>query len=217
MSIPVTRLASGEVVSVRHRPPTKATPVLLLLATMIGLGFVIGFAGRGSVKGLKDIHLRVVWVLFVALLVALLPLFSDSINAHRRPLQLVAFAGVLVFLVVNIVTNHGEIRAALLIVTLGWALNFTVIAANGGMPLSRWAYATSGQAGTITVGKGGFYRIVLGGPGTKLFRLGDVIPVKPYHVVVSIGDILMVLGIALVIGAAMRTVRRTATVQQPAQ
>ena len=191
--------------------------MLLLLATMIGLGFVIGFAGRGSIKGLKDIQLRVVWVLFLSLIVGLLPLLSDSINAHRRPLQLVAFAGVLVFLIVNIVTSHGEIRAALLVVGVGWALNFTVIAANGGMPLSRWAYQTSGQTGAITVGKGGFYRIVLGGRGTTLFRLGDVIPVKPYHVVVSIGDILMILGIALVIGAAMRTVRRTATVEQPAQ
>jgi hypothetical protein len=191
--------------------------VLLLLSTMIALGLLLGFSARGTLKGLKELQLRVVWVLFVSLVIALIPLFGDAINRHRRPLQLVAFAGVLVFLVVNIATAGGEVRGALLVVTLGWALNFAVIAANGGMPLSRWAYTASNQSGAITVGKGGFYRIVLGGPHTKLYRLGDVIPVKPYRVVVSIGDLLMIFGIALVIAAAMRTVRRGAPVEQPAQ
>jgi hypothetical protein len=191
--------------------------VLLLLTTMIGLGLLIGFSARGTLKGLKELHLRVIWILFVSLLIALLPLFSDAINRHRRPLQLLAFAGVLVFLLANIISARGEVRGALLVVTVGWALNFVVIAANGGMPLSRWAYAASAQSGDITAGKGGFYRIVLGGPHTKLYRLGDVIPVKPYRVVVSLGDLLMIFGIALVIAAAMRMVRRGAPVEQPAQ
>jgi uncharacterized protein DUF5317 len=191
--------------------------LLLLITTMIGLGLIIGFLVGGSLKGLKGLHLRVVWVLFVALLIAVLPLFSDTINEHRRLLQLIAFAGVLIFLVVNILTMRGGVRAALIVVGVGWALNFVVIAANGGMPLSRWAFAASGQTDQITIGKGGFYRIVLGGPHTKLYRLGDVIPLKPYREVLSIGDILMILGLALVIAAAMRTVRRGRLAEQPAQ
>ena len=192
--------------------------MLLLLTTMIGLGLLIGFAARGSINGLKELHLRAVWILFLALVIGLLPLFSDSINRHRYPLQLVTFAGVLVFLIVNILMARGEVRAAFAVVTVGWALNFVVIAANHGMPLSRWAYATSGQAGAITVGKGGFYRIVLGGPHTTLYRLGDVIPVKPYHVVLSLGDIFMILGLALVIAAGMRLGRRARRpVELPAQ
>jgi Family of unknown function (DUF5317) len=191
--------------------------VLLLLSTMIVLGLLIGFAARGTINGLKELHFRAIWVLFASLVVGLLPLFSDSINKHRHPLQLASFAGVLIFLVVNLLTARGEIRAAFLVVALGWALNFIVIAANHGMPLSRWAYAASGQAGAITVGKSGFYRIVIGGPHTKLYRLGDVIPIKPYHVVVSIGDVLMIVGIALIIAAGMRLVMRGAPVEQRAQ
>jgi hypothetical protein len=191
--------------------------VLLLLSTMIGLGLIAGALAHGSLKGLKDMHFRQIWVLFLSLLIGLLPLFSDSLNTHRRAFALVSFAGVLVFLVVNILTLHGEVRAGMLVITLGWALNFIVIAANGGMPLSRWAYAHSGQADKITQGTGGFYRIVIAGPKTKLLRLGDVIPVKPYHLVVSIGDIFLILGIAFVIAAAMRTARRGRHAEQPAQ
>jgi hypothetical protein len=191
--------------------------VLLLLLSMIGLGLIAGFVARGSINGLKEIHFKLVWLLFVSLIIAVIPLFSDAVNKHRRPLLLVAMAGVLIFLIVNILTSHGELRIGLLITTLGWALNFVVIALNRGMPLSRWAYARSGQTETITAGKGGFYRAVVAGPHTRLRRLGDVIPVKPFHQVVSIGDILLMLGIAFVIAAAMRTVRGGTATRQPAQ
>ena len=136
---------SDEVVSVPYRHPREGTPVLLLLSTMIGLGLIAGYLARGTLKGLKELHFRVVWVLFLSLVIAILPLLSDGINRHRRALQLVAFAGVLVFLVVNTVTSRGEVRVGMLVIGLGWALNFVVIAANGGMPLSRWAYFASGQ------------------------------------------------------------------------
>src|SRR5205823_2811468 len=143
-------------------------------------------------------------------------LLSDSINAHRRALQLAAFAGVLVFLVVNLLTQRGAVLAGMYILTPGWALNFTVVALNGGMPVSLWAYAKSGQTEHITQGSGGFYRIVIAGRHTKLRSLGDVIPFRLYREVVSIGDIVLMLGIAFVIAAAMRTIRRGAPAEQPA-
>ncbi|MGZ4128597.1 MAG: DUF5317 family protein [Actinomycetota bacterium] len=189
--------------------------MLLLLATMIGLGLIGGFLARGTIDGLKQLDLRLSLVLFLSLLVALLPLFSDSLNEHRRVFQLASFAGILLFLVVNIWTSRGEVRAGMVVIAIGWALNFIVIAANGGMPLSRWAYEHSGQTAPITYGSGGFYRIVRAHPGTHLRFLGDVIPVRGYNEVVSIGDIFLIVGIALVIAAAMRTVRRTPAAAEP--
>ena len=191
--------------------------MLPLLASMIGLGLVAGLLARGTLAGLKELHFRLIWVLFLSLIIAILPLFSDSINEHRRVLLLVAMAGVLVFLAANIVTMKGETRTGMLIITLGWALNFLVISLNAGMPLSRWAYSRSGQTEAITQGKGGFYREVLAGPHTKLRPLGDMIPIRAIRQVVSIGDIFLMLGIAFVIAAAMRTVRRGTRVEQPAQ
>ena len=191
--------------------------MLLLLSTMIGLGLIVGALAGGSLKGLRDIHFRLTWVLFVSVGVALLPLFIDSISKQRRAIELVAFIGVLVFLVVNIVTSRGEIRASLVVIGVGWALNAVVISANGGMPLSRWAYAASGQTERIREGFGGYYRVVLAGPKTRLSQLGDVIPVRLFRQVVSIGDIILILGVALVIAAAMRTARRGTPAEQPAK
>ena len=191
--------------------------MLLLLATMIGVGLVAGFLARGTLTGLKEIHFKLVWLLFASLAIAILPLLSDAINKHRRVLLLIALAGVLLFLLVNILTTRGEVRGGMLVIALGWALNFTVIAFNAGMPLSRWAYRHSGQTATITQGSGGFYRAVVAGPHSKLRPLGDVIPIHLYREVISAGDIFLMLGIAFVIVAAMRTVRRGSPAEQPAQ
>jgi Family of unknown function (DUF5317) len=182
--------------------------MLLVLASMIGVGLIAGWVTAGSIQGLKQIKLRVAWILFISVIVAVLPLFSEAIADHRRLIEIVSFGGVLLFLVVNILTSRGEVRAALLVIAAGWTLNAIVIAANGGMPLSRSAYASSGQTATITQGKGGFYRSVVAGPHTTFRFLGDVIPVKIYHQVISLGDIFLMLGIVFVIVAAMRTVRR---------
>ena len=184
--------------------------MLLLLASMIGLGLIAGWATHGSLTGLKEIHFRLVWVLFASVIIALLPLFSDTISSHRRPIMIVTFAGVLIFIVVNMLTFRGELLAAILVVAAGWTLNFVVIASNGGMPLSLSAYSASGQTETFKTGSGGFYRVVIAGPSTRLRFLGDVIPVKIFREVVSIGDIFLILGIAFIIAAAMRTRRRRA-------
>ncbi len=76
--------------------------MLLLLATMIGVGLIAGFLARGTLTGLKEIHFKLVWLLFASLAIAILPLLSDAINKHRRVLLLIALAGVLLFLLVNI-------------------------------------------------------------------------------------------------------------------
>ncbi len=86
--------------------------MLLLIASMIGMGLVAGWAAAGSIGGLKQIHLRMTWILFISVIVAVLPLFSDAISNHRRLIEIVSFGGVLLFLVVNILTSRGEVRAA---------------------------------------------------------------------------------------------------------
>jgi hypothetical protein len=177
--------------------------LIALLASMIGLGIVAGLVTRGSFKGLTILRFRWAPVLFASLVVALLPFYVNSLEPSRHIFSLAAFAGVLVFLVVNIAAARGGVRVGFLVVGLGWALNFIVIAANKGMPLSLWAYAKSGQTAAVTEGSGGFYRIVVAHPGTLLRPLGDVIPVRVFTQVLSIGDCLLILGAAIIIATAM--------------
>jgi hypothetical protein len=177
--------------------------LILLLATMIGLGIVAGLLTRGNFKGLTVLRFRLAPVLFVSLVIALLPFYVSSLESSRRAFQLLAFAGVLIFLIANILSTRGGVRAGFLVLGLGWALNFIVIASNGGMPLSLWAYAKSGQTEVPHFGSGGFYRVVEAHPGTVLRPLGDVIPVRVFTQVLSIGDVLLLIGAAIVIAAGM--------------
>lgn len=87
------------------------------------------------------------------------------------------------------------------IVGLGSLANFLVIAANGGkMPVSPSAVDSLG----LTLTETGTH--VLMGEGTRLFWLADIIPLPPpypFPMVISVGDILIVLGVMLLIQNAM--------------
>jgi len=177
--------------------------VFKLLALALVAGLIAGSVAKGRVQNIREIHLRWMPVLFVSLIMGLLPLFVDLSKPPRLALQFVSMLGVLAFLILNAQATAGGVRAGFLTITAGWALNFIVIAANGGMPLSRWAFER-GPGGPITPGRGGFFKIVIAGPRSKLRFLGDVIPIKPLGQVLSIGDVILIAGIIIVIAAGMR-------------
>jgi hypothetical protein len=100
--------------------------------------------------------------------------------------------------------SRGAIRIAIAILLLGWLLNAVPIAANGGMPLSLWAYRRAGLTETPTPRTGGFYKIVIASSSTRLNFLGDVIPVAAIRQVVSLGDIALIVGIGCFVVASMQ-------------
>ncbi|MFN2615337.1 MAG: DUF5317 family protein [Actinomycetota bacterium] len=180
--------------------------MIALIACAFALGLLGSVIARGRLAGLANLHLRWAWVLLLALLVSLIPLFWSAISGTgaARALLLASNVGVIAFLAVNVARARGGVRAGLLIAAIGWLLNFVVIAINAGMPLSRWAWEHSGQSGPIEAGKGGFFKVVEAHPGTTFRFLGDVIPLRVVTQVLSIGDILLLAGIVVVIAAAMR-------------
>ena len=92
------------------------------------------------------------------------------------------------------------------LILLGLALNFTVIAVNHGMPVTRHALVASGQAETLPdLREHGGAKHHLATPTDELLWLGDVIPIgPPVHQAVSVGDIGAHLGAAWFVIAAMR-------------
>ena len=178
-----------------------------ILLLTLGVAVAAGWVAGGRLRRLSDLHFKGVPILLGSLVVALLPLFVEIGDRGARVLSGVANLVVIGFLAVNVRTHRGAVRAGIAVMMLGWMLNAIVITANGGMPLSPWAYEQSGQSVTtdpITAGQDGFYKIVLAGKGTWLRELGDVIPIRAIVQVVSIGDLLIVAGIDGVIIAAMR-------------
>jgi hypothetical protein len=86
----------------------------------------------------------------------------------------------------------------------GLLLNAVVIAANGAMPVSLYAETRAGvSADRLFDANDGVHEIA--GSDTRLAPLGDVVPVPlPVHPgTVSVGDLLIVSGVALLIIAGM--------------
>jgi len=95
------------------------------------------------------------------------------------------------------------------IVLLGTLLNFLAIIANGGlMPVSPEARLWAGKP---TLGESGLGKVLPEGTGillpidqTNLWLLSDIIPINFIHIVISIGDILIAIGLLIFIVAKAR-------------
>ncbi|MCR4402071.1 MAG: DUF5317 domain-containing protein [Firmicutes bacterium] len=94
------------------------------------------------------------------------------------------------------------------LIGIGVALNFLVILCNGmRMPVSADmldAVGMARQVASIEAGNVLTYRLI--DSGTRLWQLGDVIPIGwpyPIHRVISVGDVLMAVGVFLLIQHAM--------------
>jgi hypothetical protein len=76
------------------------------------------------------------------------------------------------------------------------------------MPVSRWALVEAHLSGITNVTKGHLYKHVPMTAHTSLRALGDIIPVGVVRTVVSIGDVAMLVGIAITVALATRIPRR---------
>jgi hypothetical protein len=172
---------------------------LILLVIVVGLlaGRVLG----GSLDRLPRAAVRWPWVAAVGLALQLLPV------PGRWALWLL-YGSLLLLLGFSAANLR---RSGFALILAGLALNLTVIAANGGMPVDERAIVASGQqdtlAGLVRDGDGVKHR--LAGPHTRLLPLGDVIAVAPpVGQVISVGDVVVDLGIIWFLVAAMRAAPR---------
>jgi hypothetical protein len=169
-----------------------------LLAALLGLA--IGWVRGGRLDGLARASLRWVPVLVLGV-VLLLATQLPWLPAPAGPF--VVGAGYLAAIVM-LVTNRDQ--RWLLPVLAGAVLNAAVIVANGGrMPVSARALETAGRPATPALVGGTDPRHLLGTPGTPLALLDDRLA---FHIgglagIASPGDVLMALGVAGFVQAAM--------------
>lgn len=167
--------------------------VLVAFAVAIGLGYLLG----GRVSWLSGIKVRWFPLALVGLIMQMAP-----VPGNRWPVYLLyaSFALLLVFAFMNLkVTGFA-------IIAVGIILNFTVIAVNGGMPVSGRSLIDSGQASTLAdlVHAGGAKHHLIK-PSDDLTFLADVIAIPPpVSQSVSLGDLFTYGGVIVLIAAAMR-------------
>jgi hypothetical protein len=178
-----------------------------MIGVAMAAGILAGFAKRGSLASLSAVQISWTPVLLISLAVGMIPFLFDIESAPRQAFQLSSHAGILAFMLANIEVAKGPARVGFIAIASGWFLNFLCIALNGGMPLSLWAWREAGGTGPVTPGRGGFFKGSIADASTKLRPIGDVIPVRLVQQVISIGDILILLGIAVVIYGGMTQAR----------
>jgi hypothetical protein len=168
-----------------------------VLATLV-VACCVGLLAGGRPSALATLRVRWTPAAIVGLALQLAPVPGDT---WPLVLLFVSFVLLTAFAVVNV---RARVPGFVMIL-VGVLMNFTVIAVNNGMPVSRDALIASHQEDTLP--------ILIERPGAKhhlaraddhLMFLADVIPVGPLQQVVSLGDVFAYGGVVWLVVAGMR-------------
>ncbi|WP_394172106.1 DUF5317 domain-containing protein [Guptibacillus hwajinpoensis] len=170
------------------------------------LSILIGFLRRGSIKGFAYLSFRAGWIFPLLLLVEILVfVFQTSyswVATLSAPLFMIIYIVGLIFLWLNRKMNIG-----ILLLFIGVLLNFIVMFVNGGrMPVSLEAATILDPAYAEAIKNGLYGKHAVLTDHTLVGFLGDVIPITdpyPKDQVISIGDIVMNIGIFIFIQHVM--------------
>ena len=176
---------------------------MTLFAFALALGVVLGYILHGRLSNLASVRVRWWGIIPAALVLQLGPLpQGDGTNLVIRTIILsISYAMIVVFTLVNVRVP------GMVLIMVGVMANLAVIAVNGGMPVSADALRDSGQSVVLTELRGS-------APDThhlateedSLTFLGDVIGVPPPVArAISIGDIIVCLGLIWFIASSMRS------------
>src|SRR5581483_1771540 len=183
----------------------------LFLGVMLG-AVAVGYAVRGRLKNLQHLGLRWWGLTPAGLAMQLAPLPRAEGAARTVALGLLPASYVLLL----VFAGKNLRLPGFAPILVGLALNFAVISANEGMPVSCDALQRSGQGELCAdLRREPALKHHLAGPGDVLMPLADVIAVgTPINQVISIGDVVAYAGISWLIVAFMRG-RRPVTAGVP--
>jgi Family of unknown function (DUF5317) len=191
--------------------PEEASLAIFVLASVLGV--TIGYLLGGRAHGLAELGLRAFWLVWVALACSLLA-YLPGIHALEPAFLGATFVLVCGFFLLNARAQRSWLRFGLVIVAAGWMLNGAAIVANGGMPVPRSVLERPASRLDHALDVHRFEHTVLA-PSTQLRWLADVIPTpclagggssdRGQCGAVSVGDLLLIGGLAMVEAAAMVT------------
>ena len=178
----------------------------MFIAVAIAAGLVIGLVRGGRLANLGDAAFRLWPLLVVGIVVQGAAAFTGD-SGLGVSLILASYVLLITFCALNL--RH----AGMGVVLVGIALNLTVMALNGGMPVRPEAIVAAGIATADEVDDLDFgTKRHLETDDDRLVVLGDIIPVPVAGEVLSFGDLAMSVGIAAVLVNLMR--RRTISLQR---
>ncbi|HHX77524.1 MAG TPA: DUF5317 domain-containing protein [Firmicutes bacterium] len=165
----------------------------------IALGILIGWLRGGKISNiaLKPVYLGS--LVFIAFF--LQSLLNYGAARLELPVQAAYYLRLLSFLLLLIFAYVNRERPGLLLAGAGVFLNFLVIALNGTMPVSPRGM-TAHQVDALTAGSSALHSLITS--ETRLSFLGDVLPLAYKGQSISIGDVLISLGLLYFFQRSMR-------------
>lgn len=178
----------------------------MIVILALGLGAAAGWIRGGRLRNLEQLKIRYVPGILVLFVVQSV-LRSDFAPLGRLSAILLVWLWCMCVLATAFLALANRRVRGFILVSIGLLSNALVVVANGAMPLSLSAASRLGiSAGQVANGlQDGFYVVVT--DQTRLWLLGDVLPlpaiVPGMGSVLSIGDVLMLVGVAIVIADGM--------------
>jgi hypothetical protein len=168
-----------------YRRPTTVEGVLWMLLVLV-IAVFVGLARGGKLSNLTEIGVRAWWLLFIGFGVQLVATFlPNSTHELAVGLILASYVPLLLFVWLN------RQMTGLWVAGIGILMNFTVIAANGGMPVMLEAVKLAGGSVNVVLGA----KHVILTEETYLAFLADIIPLPSS--VISMGDVFLAIGVGV--------------------
>ena len=169
------------------------------------IAIIIGFIRGGSFKRFADIRFRMGWIFPVLLFIQLTIFYFQNKVAWVGHISNLSFMAIyvvgLTFLWVN--RHHTHFKT----IFIGVCLNFIVMVINGGrMPVSMGAAAVIDPHYLEATKNALYAKHTIVTNSTKLAFLGDILPLSapyPREQAISIGDVVMNIGVFLFIQSVM--------------
>lgn len=174
----------------------------MILLVALAVGVFIGYALGGRLRNLGQVRLRGESTLIALVFAtAIAPrVFEYAAPRWHDALMLVwaVSMAVLIWLAWRNVRTPG-----IGVLGIGLLANYLVILANGGMPVDAEVARRAGGDEAVARLAGSAFHVVAG-RGTKLPFLGDIVPLPWANALVSVGDLLMLVGAVVFVAWGMR-------------
>jgi len=194
----------------------------LIIETVI-LSFILGKIRGGRIRNIGNLYIKKWYIFVISFLMEIISLllitrFSGSLSRFLEDNFSYIHIFIYLLLILGLILNFRE--KGFKLVLFGSLLNFIPILLNNGrMPVSIKALKFSKLYNELTLlEEGRILTHVLIDKSTKLSILSDIIPIpKPYLFpkIISLGDILIAIGLFVLIQTYMKDIEATPYIGKP--